>query len=134
MREAEPHHLGRATRIEIEPHGLELEHGALLSVQVDDRNGRVRMIQVENEIEHLVEIEIEDHARHAYKTTLSRLGSFEVEVEHARTCAVACNANEECDDGVCKPHMEDAPGAACDPVCASGLECDDGICKPHRNP
>jgi hypothetical protein len=131
LREAEPHHLGRATRIEIEPHGLELEHAARLSVQVDDSNGRVRMMEVENEIEHVVEVEIEDHARHAYKTRLARLGSIEVEVEHARVCAVTCAANEECDDGVCKPHVEHVAGASCDPVCDAGLECDDGMCKPH---
>ena len=131
LREVEPQHAGRATRIEIEPRGLELEHAARLSVQVDDANGRVKMIEVENEVEHLVEVEVEDHARHAYKTSLSRLGSIEVEVEHATACTTACAANEECDDGVCKPHVEDVAGAACDPVCDSGLECDDGACKPH---
>jgi hypothetical protein len=132
LREAEPHHAGRAVRVEIEPRGLQLGRAANLAVQVDDSNGRVRMIDVSDDAsEHLAQVEVEDHGRHAYKTAVGQLGSYEVEVEHLAACTTACAANEECDDGVCKPHVEDAVGAACSAVCDSGLECDDGACKPH---
>ncbi|MFL5301943.1 MAG: hypothetical protein ACJ79R_16530 [Anaeromyxobacteraceae bacterium] len=132
LREAEPHHASRAVRVEIEPRGLQLGRAANLSVQVDDSNGRVRMIDVSDDAsEHLAQVEVEDHGRHTYKTAVGQLGSYEVEVEHLVACTTACAANEECDDGVCKPHVEDPVGAACSAVCDSGLECDDGICKPH---
>jgi hypothetical protein len=131
VREMEPHHAGRAVRVEIEPRGLQLGRSANLAVQVDDSNGRVKMIADDDTSEHLAEVEVEDHGRHEYKTTLSQLGHYEVEVEHLRACTASCAANEECDDGACKPHPEDHVGAACSAVCASGLECDDGACKPH---
>jgi hypothetical protein len=131
LREVEPGN-GRAVRVEIEPRGLSLDLPALLSVKVDDSNGRVKMIGFDDSgAEHLVQVEVEDRARHSWKTVVSRLGHVEVEVEHARSCSVACGANEECDDGVCKPHAEHAPGAACSTVCASGLECEHGACAPH---
>jgi hypothetical protein len=132
IHELEPHHAGRAVRVEVEPGGLRLAIPAELSVQVDDTNGRVKMMDEDNDgAEHLAEVELEDLGHHSYKTSMAQLGAVEVEVEHLAACTTACAANEECDDGVCKAHVEDAAGAACDAVCASGLECDDGACKPH---
>jgi hypothetical protein len=129
IREAEPRHAGRAARIEVEPGGLKLAKAGMLSVKIDDSNSRVRMLASDDVAEHLVEVEPEDRAHHAFKTSMSQLGAVEVEVEHMAACSTACAASEECDDGVCKPHVED--GAACADVCASGLECDDGACKAH---
>jgi hypothetical protein len=131
LREVEPHHAARAVRVELEPAGHPLAKPAMLSVKLDDSNARVKMMESETETEHLMEVEVEDHARHEYKTSLSQLGAVEVELEHLRACSTACAANEECDDGACKPHVEDAAGAVCSEVCGSGLECDDGACKPH---
>jgi hypothetical protein len=131
VREVEAHHPGRAVRVEVELGGSALATPAQLAVQVDDSNGRVKMLSDDNGTEHLAEVELEDKGHHSYKTSLSQSGAVEVEVEHLRACAAACAANEECDDGVCKPHVEDAVGAACSAVCASGQECDDGVCKAH---
>ncbi|MFL5273117.1 MAG: hypothetical protein ACJ79E_13755 [Anaeromyxobacteraceae bacterium] len=131
VREVEAHHAGRAVRVEVELGGAQLGAPAQLAVQVDDSNGRVKMLSDDGATEHLAEVELEDKGRHSYKTGMSQSGAVEVEVEHLRACAAACAANEECDDGVCKPHVEDAVGAACDAVCASGQECDDGVCKAH---
>ena len=129
LRETEPHHAGRAVRVELEPHDRTLAANALVSVRVDDRNGRVKMV---DDAGQLVQVELEDANHHSYKTTMDHLGAIEVEVEHGLACATACAATEECDDGVCKPHPEDnAAAPVCSPVCASGLECDDGACKPH---
>jgi hypothetical protein len=129
VREAEPHHAGGAARVELEPNDLPLAAPALVSVQVDDRNGHVKML---DDAGNAVQVELEDPNHHTFKTVEDRLGAIEVEVEHGAACATACAATEECDDGVCKPHVEDDPAAAvCSPVCASGLECDDGACKPH---
>jgi hypothetical protein len=129
LREAEPHHAGRATRVEVEPKGLQLEHPAEVAVQVDDKNAHIKMH--DGSSDDLVGVEVEDQAHHSYKTSMSELGEIEVEVEHGAACATACAANEECDDGVCKAHVEDAAKAACSDVCATGEECDDGVCKPH---
>lgn len=126
VREAEPRHVGRAARVEVEPSGLRLAQPAMLSVKIDDSNPRVKLVSDDGQ---LAQVEVEDHAHHAFKTSVSQLGALEVEVEHGVACAATCAANEECDDGVCKPHDEHA--VACDAVCASGLECDDGACKPH---
>ncbi|MFL5311593.1 MAG: hypothetical protein ACJ79H_14175 [Myxococcales bacterium] len=128
LREAEPRHQGRADRIEVEPHGLALAQPARLSVRVDDSNGRVKMHDGNDD---LVDVEIEDRNHGAYKTTMPQLGEIEVELEHGRVCSPACGAGQECDDGVCKAHVENAGARICDPVCVSGQECDDGVCKPH---
>jgi hypothetical protein len=128
LREAEPRHAGAVARAELEPNDLPLAANALVSVRVDDRNGRVKMF---DDAGQLVQVEVEDPSHHTFKTIEDRLGAVEVEVEHGAACTTACAANEECDDGICKPHEEDAAAASCSTVCASGLECDDGICKPH---
>jgi hypothetical protein len=128
VREAEPHHQGRVLRIEVEPHGLALAQPAQLSIRVDDSNARVKMLDDDGA---LAQVEVEDRNHREYKTGMSTLGEIEVELEHLRTCTTACAANEECDDGACKPHVEDTSAKSCAPVCASGFECDDGACKPH---
>jgi hypothetical protein len=97
---------GAMARVEIEPRGLALATPASLSFRVED--GNVRLAEVEHgpegEIRHELERrrhtgEVEVHLRH--------LG--EIEMEHGLTCDVACGAGFECDDGVCKVHVEDDP-------------------------
>jgi len=129
LREAEPHHAGRVHRFEVEPHGQSLAQPARLAVKVDDSNARVKMH--DGTSDDLVPVEVEDRNHGSYKTSMGQLGEIEVELEHGRTCSPACGAGQECDDGVCKAHNEDANAKVCDPVCASGQECDDGVCKAH---
>jgi hypothetical protein len=128
LREAEPRHQGRVNRIEVEPHGLSLAQPARLSVVVDDSNAKVRMHDGNDD---LVDVEIEDRNHGAYKTGMAQFGEIEVELEHGLACSPTCAAGQECDDGVCKPHVENAEARICDPICATGQECDDGACKPH---
>jgi hypothetical protein len=128
LREAEPRHQGRVERIEVEPRGLALSRPAHLSVRLDDANARVKMHDGNDD---LVDVEIEDRNHGVYKTSMDHLGEIEVELEHGRACSPACAAGQECDDGVCKAHAEDAGARVCDPVCDTGQECDDGICKAH---
>jgi hypothetical protein len=128
VREAEPRHAGAVARAEFEPNDLPLAANALVSVRVDDRNVHVKMV---DDAGQPVQVELEDPNHHTFKTVEDRLGAVDVEVEHGVACATACAANEECDDGLCKPHAEDATAVSCSTVCASGLECDDGACKPH---
>jgi hypothetical protein len=128
VREAEPRHAGAVARVELEPNDLPLAVNALVSVRVDDRNVHVKMV---DDAGQLVQVELEDPNHHTFKTVEDRLGAVEVEVEHGVACAAACTSSEECDDGVCKRHQEDAAAVACSTVCASGLECDDGACQPH---
>jgi hypothetical protein len=132
LRETEPHHVGRVARIELEPRDLALAKTANLSVRVDNTNSKVKMIHIENEVEHLGEVEVEDRNHHQFKTGVSKLGEVEIEIEHGLACAAACSATEECDDGVCKPHEENEHAQVCSSVCDSGFECDDGICKSHN--
>ena len=128
LREAEPQHQGRVNRIEVEPRGLSLTQPARLSVVVDDANAKVRMHDGNDD---LVDVEIEDRNHGIYKTGMAHFGEIEVELEHGRACSPTCAAGQECDDGVCKAHVEDAGATVCDPICATGQECDDGACKPH---
>lgn len=128
IREAEPHHAGRAVRIEIEPGGTKLAVPAQVAVKVDDTNVHVKM---HDDADDLVDVEVEDANHGKFKTSVTELGAVEVEVEHGLACTPACAASEECDDGVCKAHAEDATARTCTPVCATGLECDDGVCKVH---
>jgi hypothetical protein len=129
LREGEPRHQGRAERIEVEPHGLALAQAARVAVRVDDSNVRVKMHDGNDD---LMDVEVEDRNHGTYKTSMSKLGEIEVELEHGATCSPACLAGQECDDGVCKAHAEDAAARVCNPTCASGEECDDGVCKPHN--
>jgi hypothetical protein len=129
LREAEPEHQGRVERVEVEPRGTTLAQPAHISVKVDDNNARVKM---HNGSDDLVDVEVEDRNHGVYKTSMSQLGEVEVELEHGKTCTTACTTGQECDDGVCKAHSEDAGKKTCDPICASGQECDDGACKTHN--
>jgi hypothetical protein len=129
LREAEPHHQGRVFRVEVEPHGLGLAQPAHVSIQVDDSNAKVKMHDSNDD---LVDLEVEDRNHGVYKTSMSQLGDIEVELEHGAACTTACAAGQECDDGVCKAHAEDANAKACNPLCDSGQECDDGVCKAHN--
>jgi hypothetical protein len=128
LRETTPLHPGRSHRFEVEPHGQPLLQPARVSVEVDDSNVKVKM---HDDNDDLVDVEVEDRNHGDYKTSMSALGEIEVELEHGASCATACASGQECDDGVCKAHSEDASKAACSPVCASGQECDDGACKTH---
>src|SRR6267378_1714400 len=56
LREAEPQHQGRASRIEVEPRGTTLTQPGYLSVKVDDNNAKVKM---HNGSDDLVTTEIE---------------------------------------------------------------------------
>ena len=128
LREAEPHHPGRAERAEVEFGGRSLTQPARLSIKLDDSNAKVKMHDGNDD---LVDVEIEDRNHGVYKTSMSGLGEIEVELEHGRACTPACGTGQECDDGACKAHVEDAGAKVCDPICASGQECDDGACKAH---
>lgn len=130
VREAEPHHAGRAARIEVEPHdALAAGHEALLSVEVSDSNPKVMMHDGADDA--LEDVEVEDRNHHSFKTHMSSLGDVEVEVEEGLSCGTPspCTADQECDDGVCKAHNGGAK--SCADVCIVGEECDDGVCKTH---
>jgi hypothetical protein len=128
LRETEPQHQGRSMRIEIEPH-LALKEAARLSVHVEDSNVKVKIH--DGASDDLKDVEVEDRNHGDFKTSMSSLDSVEVELEHGAACDPACASGQECDDGVCKAHVEDAGAKSCDPVCDSGQECDDGACKAH---
>jgi outer membrane murein-binding lipoprotein Lpp len=129
LREAEVRHSGRTVRIEMEPNDLPLAQPCNLSIKIDDKNVKVKMVDDNGGMN---QVEVEDRNHHQFKTTMSHLGEVEVELEHGLNCATACSATEECDDGVCKAHAEDEHATTCDPVCGSGQECDDGACKTHN--
>jgi hypothetical protein len=126
--EAEPHHAGRTLRVEIEPHGQALSVPARLAVRFDDSNARVKLVD-DNGTLHSVEVEDRNHGE--YKTPEDHLGEMEVELEHGAACNPACTTGQECDDGVCKAHVEHPEAKSCNPVCDTGQECDDGVCKLH---
>lgn len=129
LREAEVHRSGSTVRFEIEPHGKAVAQAAKLSIKIDDSNLKSVSMVDDSGAEHPVEVEDRNHGD--YKTTMSSLGEVEVELEHGAACNPACASGQECDDGVCKAHVEDANAKVCDPVCDSGQECDDGVCKTH---
>jgi hypothetical protein len=127
--ETQPRHSGRTERVEISPAGTALAQPARLSIHVDDTNVHVKMHDGSDD--SLKDVEVEDRNHGDFKTTMNSLGAVEVELEHGATCTPACASGQECDDGVCKAHDEDASKRTCSPVCASGQECDDGACKTH---
>jgi hypothetical protein len=131
IREAEPRHAGRLVRIELEPKDLAFAKTAQLSLQIDDKNVKVKVLDDSTETEHLAEVEVEDRNHHLFKTGVDKLGEIEVELEHGAACTTACAATEECDDGVCKAHNENEHAQTCSAVCGAGQECDDGVCKAH---
>jgi hypothetical protein len=97
---------GAMARVELEPRGLALAVPATLSFKVED--GNVRLSEVEHGPEGEVRTELEKR-RHAgeVEVEVHRLG--EVEMEHGLACSVECGAGFECDDGLCKVHVEDDP-------------------------
>jgi hypothetical protein len=164
IRDVAPKH-GEQRRIELEPHGLQLSGKATVTVTVDDSRGAVKLVEVETEhgteveVEHALESEhgVEVETEHAREAEVDHLGTLEV--RDAIACDPACGAGFECDDGVCKAHVED-PAAPTDPagghgaddpaaggtttpppatggttptVCPAGMELDttDGTCKAH---
>lgn len=127
LRQTEPQHGGKV-RIEVEPAELQLEHAAELAVQDDSANVKLKMVDDAGQ-NH--EMEIEDRNHRKFKTSMSKLQAVELEQEDGAACAQACSSTQECDDGICKEHQEDAAKKACDSVCDSGSECDDGLCKAH---
>ncbi len=129
LREAEPQHANRTTRVEIEPHdSLAAGHEAHVSVKVNDANPKVKMHSGSDD--SLEDVEVEDRNHHSFKTNMSTLGDVEVEVSEGASCATACSSGQECDDGVCKAHNDGAQ--TCAIVCETGQECDDGVCKTHN--
>jgi hypothetical protein len=128
LREAEVRGSGRSVRIEMEPDGLALAVPCKLSLEIDDSNVKVKMLDDDGVMK---QVEVEDRNHNRFKTTMGNFGEIEVELEHGVACETACGANEECDDGVCKPHEEDEHARTCTEVCDAGQECDDGVCKLH---
>jgi hypothetical protein len=144
LREAEPHHANRAERVEIEPHDALVSGKSVhLSVklgssQTTDSTPSVKMHHGSADVaadDSPEDVEVDDRNHHSFKTTMtSKLDDFEVEVEHGAACSPACGTGQECDDGACKDHSEEAK--TCAAVCDTGFECDDsgtdvGTCQPH---
>ncbi len=127
LKETEPRHGGKV-RIEIEPAEVQLEHAAQLAIEDDGSNVKMKMVDDANQDQAM---EIEDRNHHKFKTSMSKLEAIELEEEQGAACSPACSATQECDDGVCKDHFEDAAKKSCDAVCDAGQECDDGACKAH---
>jgi hypothetical protein len=153
--EAEPQP-GTLRRVELEPRGLALAVPAALSFKVED--GNVKAAEVEHGPEGEVRTELEKR-RHGGEVEVEVHHLGEVELEHGLACEVDCGTGFECDDGVCKVHVEDDPAThdagddngvddpathdvgddhGVDPApapttCPDGMELDasDGICKPH---
>jgi hypothetical protein len=129
LREADPQHANRATRVEIQPHdALQAGHEVHLSVKVSNANPKVKMHNGSDD--SLEDVEVDDRNHHSFKTNMSTMGDVEVEVEDGASCTSACASNQECDDGVCKDHNGGAK--TCATVCDTGMECDDGTCKTHN--
>ncbi|HET9552492.1 MAG TPA: hypothetical protein VFP50_05945 [Anaeromyxobacteraceae bacterium] len=106
--ESEPQ-AGKMAQIELEPHGLQLDKPATLSFKTDDPN--VKLAEVEHGPEGEVRTELQKHdGAGEVEVEVEHLG--EVEMEHGAACDPACGSGMECDDGVCKPHVEDAAPAA----------------------
>lgn len=127
LKQTEPQHGGKV-RIEIEPAEMQLEHAAELAIEDDSPNVKMKMVDDGNQSHQM---EIEDRNHHKFKTSMDKLQAMELEVEDGAACNPGCSATQECDDGVCKDHTEDASKKACDAVCDVGQECDDGACKAH---
>jgi len=103
--ESEPES-GKMARVTLEPRGLALSAPATLTFKVDD--GNVRLAVVEHGPEGEVRTELEKH-RGAGEVEVEVHHLGELEMEHGLTCDVACGAGFECDDGLCKAHVEDDP-------------------------
>jgi len=102
-------------RIQLEPRGLALASPATLTFKVAD--GNVRVAEVEHGAEAEVRHELAKHRHDAsgeVEVEVEHLG--EVEVEHGATCAAACDTGFECDDGVCKADDAGDDGGVDDPA------------------
>lgn len=118
-------------RIEMEPRGLQLSGRARISVPMPAGQGPMKLVGMENEVEHALEAERHNEVEHAREAEVEHLA--EVELRHQAICLVACGAGEECDDGACKPHVEDPNASPASGNCPAGQELDisDNVCKPH---
>jgi hypothetical protein len=130
IREAQPRD-GAVRRIELEPRDLKLGARVTVSVRSGTDAAGLKLVGIEQgpggEVEHALEAERHDARDDAREAELEHLGTLEV--RHGATCDPACDATQECDDGVCKAPPE-AP-ATCDPACGAGFECDGGVCNPE---
>ena len=119
---------GGDVRIEIEPAGHALSKSATLVVE-DKKTTNVASVSMRDDSGTEHNTEVEDRNHHQFKTSMDTLGHIEMHATQGATCATACSATQECDDGTCKDHNGSA--ATCSTPCASGEECDDGACKTH---
>jgi hypothetical protein len=110
--ESEPQD-GAMARVDLEPKGLQLEKPATLSFKTDDAN--VKVAEVEHGPEGEVRTELAKHdGQGEVEVEVEHLG--EVEMEHGMACDPACGTGMECDDGVCKAHVEDPAPTATAPT------------------
>jgi hypothetical protein len=93
---------GATHRIELEPRGLQLATAAHVEMHHGADDGAMRMVEMENEVEHAMENEHENEVEHSREAEIHHLGV--IEIRHARTCVVPCGGGLECDDGICKAH------------------------------
>jgi hypothetical protein len=129
---------GAMARVEVEPRGVAFAVPATLSFKVED--GNVKLSEVEHGPEGEVRTELEKR-RHAGEVEVELEHGAEIELEHGLTCDVACGAGFECDDGVCKAHVEDDPAThdvgddhGVDPAPAPGTPADDNGVDPAPAP
>ncbi|MCM2333764.1 MAG: hypothetical protein NDI82_07435 [Anaeromyxobacteraceae bacterium] len=97
---------GAMARVEVEPRDLALAVPATLSFEVED--GNVRLSEIEHGPEGEIRHELEKR-RHTGEVEVEVHRGGEIEMEHGLACEVECGAGFECDDGVCKVHVEDDP-------------------------
>ncbi len=97
---------GAMARVSIEPADLALAVPATLSFRVED--GNVRLAEIEHGPEGEIRHELEKRRRTGeVEVEVHRAG--EIEMEHGLACSAECGTGFECDDGVCKAHVEDDP-------------------------
>ncbi len=97
---------GAMARVEVEPRDLALAAPATLTFKVED--GNVRLSEIEHGPEGEIRHELEKRRR-AGEVEVEVHRGGEIEMEHGLICAVDCGAGFECDDGLCKVHVEDDP-------------------------
>jgi hypothetical protein len=129
---------GAMARVELEPKDVAFAVPVSLGFKVDD--GNVKLSEVEHgpegEVRHALEKQ-----RHAGEVEVELEHGAEIEMEHGLTCEVACGAGFECDDGLCKVHVEDDPAThdvgddnGVDPAPAPGTPADDNGVDPAPAP
>ncbi|HEY6005267.1 MAG TPA: hypothetical protein VIV57_20470 [Anaeromyxobacter sp.] len=102
--EVEPND-GATHRFEIEPHDLQLQGKAHVSMKEGADDGPMKLVGMEGEVEMQLENEQENEIEHAREADVDHL--CDIEMRHQHACDPACDAGFECDDGVCKVHVED---------------------------